>query len=69
VADFCCEKEKLIVELDGSQHMETVHADERRTAFFERRGYKVVRFWNNDVFKNMDGVLETLLMFTTSPSP
>jgi very-short-patch-repair endonuclease len=60
IADFCCEEAKLIIELDGGQHAETVPDDAKRTAFFERRGYKVVRFWNNDVLTNIDGVLEVI---------
>ena len=82
VVDFCNEKDHLIIEFDGSQHMDTVEADNRgrqqrqtteadneRTAFFERRGYRVFRFWNKDVFENLDGVLETSLEYVTSPSP
>ena len=60
IADFCCEEAKLIVELDGGQHAETEDADYKRTAFFERSGYKVIRFWNNDVMSNIDGVLEVI---------
>jgi very-short-patch-repair endonuclease len=69
VADFCNEKGHLIIELDGSQNMDSVESDNERAAFFERRGYRVIRFWNNDVFENLDGVLETLLEYVTSPSP
>ncbi len=69
VADFCSEQNHLIIELDGSQHMDAVELDNKRTAFFERRGYRVVRFWNNDVFENLDGVLDSLLEHVTSPSP
>ena len=69
VVDFCNEKDHLIIEFDGSQHMDTVEAANERTAFFERRGYRVFRFWNKDVFENLDGVLETSLEYVTSPSP
>jgi very-short-patch-repair endonuclease len=60
IADFCCEEARLIIELDGGQHAETAETDAKRTAFFERRGYKVLRFWNNDVLTNIDGVLEVV---------
>jgi lysyl-tRNA synthetase class 2 len=60
VVDFVCPEEKLVVELDGGQHDEQADADAVRTAWLESKGYRVVRFWNNEVFENMDGVLERL---------
>ncbi len=59
IADFVCIEAMLVVELDGSQH--EVKADATRTAFLEGRGYRVLRFWNNDVIENREGVLETVL--------
>ena len=59
VADFICLDRMLIVELDGGQH--TPEADAPRTAYLERRGYRVLRFWNPDVLTGMDTVLETIL--------
>jgi adenine-specific DNA-methyltransferase len=56
-ADFLSYEKKLIVELDGGQHVEKAAYDERRTQFLEKQGYQVVRFWDNDVLKNMEGVL------------
>jgi very-short-patch-repair endonuclease len=60
VADFFCAQAKLIVELDGRQHGKDIHAirDEARTRWLGSRGYRVLRFWNGDVLKNIDGVLE-----------
>jgi very-short-patch-repair endonuclease len=55
VVDFLCVEAMLIVELDGGQHGDD--ADAKRTAFLEARGYRVLRFWNNDVLQNLDGVL------------
>lgn len=60
VADFLCVEAKLIVELDGGQHGEQVEKDARRTLELEAAGYTVIRFWNNDVLKNTEGVLETI---------
>jgi very-short-patch-repair endonuclease len=60
IADFVCFERKLIVELDGGQHAATVAADERRTAWLESQGFRVMRFWNNDVIENIEGVLETI---------
>ena len=61
IPDVCSPKAKLIIELDGSQHLEQKDYDEERTKYLESLGYKVIRFWNNDVMKNMDGVILTIL--------
>jgi len=60
IADFASLDSKLIIELDGGQHAEQVEADERRTRELEAVGFIVLRFWNADVFSNLDGVLETI---------
>ena len=59
-ADFACFSEKLIVELDGGQHDSQADYDYDRTRFLQREGYRVMRFWNNDVLTNIDGVLEQI---------
>jgi very-short-patch-repair endonuclease len=61
IADFCCESAHLIVELDGGQHVERSADDAKRTAALEARGYLVLRFWNNDVLQNIEGVLKTIV--------
>ena len=60
IVDFCAPRKKLIIELDGSQHLEQQEYDEERTKYFEARGYRVLRFWNNDVMKDMDHVLRVI---------
>ena len=55
--DFFCPEAKLILELDGGQHTMREAADEARTEWLEARGYRVLRFWNNDVLQNTEGVL------------
>jgi very-short-patch-repair endonuclease len=60
IADFCAPRRKLIIELDGSQHLEQDEYDAERTAFFESKGYRVLRFWNNDVTNNIDSVLTVI---------
>ena len=60
IVDFCFDAAQLIVEVDGSQHMENVDADEKRTRFLQRRGYEVIRFDNIEVLTNLDGVLEVI---------
>jgi very-short-patch-repair endonuclease len=57
IVDFVCLKERLIIELDGGSHTETQGYDEVRTAWLEAKGYRVLRFWNNDVLGNQEGVI------------
>lgn len=56
IPDFVCIEKKLIVELDGSQHLEREEYDEERTKYLESEGYRVLRFWNNTVMKEIEGV-------------
>ena len=60
IADFLCVEAKLIIELDGGQHGEQIEADAERTRQLEAAGYTVLRFWNNDVLANTEGVLEEI---------
>jgi lysyl-tRNA synthetase class 2 len=69
VVDFCCESARLIVELDGGQHVERRAEDARRTADLEAYGYLVLRFWNDDVLRNIDGVVETILATAIQEPP
>ena len=57
IADFFCPEKRLIIELDGSQHLDNVEYDKERTDFLESLGIKVIRFWNNEVNKNLHGVM------------
>ncbi len=61
VVDFCCADARLIVELDGGQHATRSLEDSNRTKVLESFGYLVLRFWNNDVLQNTQGVLEEIL--------
>jgi very-short-patch-repair endonuclease len=61
ITDFCAPGKMLIIELDGSQHLEQEEYDAERTAFLESKGYRVMRFYNNDVMKNIEKVLEVIL--------
>jgi very-short-patch-repair endonuclease len=66
VVDFFCADAKLIVELDGGQHDQARERDADRTRLLEAMGYLVLRFWNHDVMRNTNGVLEEILS-TVSP--
>jgi very-short-patch-repair endonuclease len=61
IPDFWSPKAKLIIELDGSQHLEQREYDEERTKYFESMGYKVIRFWNNDVMNDIDHVIRAII--------
>ena len=62
IVDFICLERKLIIELDGDQHgqPEQVAHDQRRDAWLQSRGYHVVRFWNDEIYQNIDGVLSVI---------
>jgi crossover junction endodeoxyribonuclease RuvC len=60
IVDFACRPRKLVIELDGGRHAEMTQADERRSAERALRRYRVIRFWNNEVLDNLEGVLETI---------
>lgn len=62
IVDFLCESQKLIIEIDGGQHNEELNIsnDKARTNYLENNGYRVLRFWNNDVMNNIESVLEVI---------
>jgi very-short-patch-repair endonuclease len=66
VVDFVCFESKIIVEVDGGQHA-TSATDPIRDQYFIGRGYRVLRFWNNDVLKNLEGVLTVIAGIHPSP--
>ena len=68
IADFVCQRMRLIVEADGGQHCESI-GDERRDAFLTSRGYRVLRFWNNDILGNSESVLQAIAEALKSPHP
>ncbi len=56
IVDFYCPAKKLVIEIDGSQHIESAY-DAERDAYLKKLGFKVLRFWDNDVNNNLEGVL------------
>ncbi len=60
IVDFVCLKKRLIIEIDGSQHVDNQDYDERRTLYLKKQGFHVLRFWNNQVLKEVDAVLDLI---------
>jgi very-short-patch-repair endonuclease len=71
IVDFACPALRLVIEIDGGQHSEEVEYDRRRDIWLSKHGYTVLRFWNNEVMENMEGVLERIADAVTKniPSP
>ena len=69
IVDFACMPQKLLIELDGGQHAEQHTYDKKRDEFLREKGYKILRFWNNDVFENCFGVLESIRATVQDPPP
>lgn len=61
IPDFCAVKARLVIELDGSQHLDQAEYDAQRTAYLEERGYRVLRFWNDDVMNDLNTVLREII--------
>ncbi|MFA6410441.1 MAG: endonuclease domain-containing protein [Candidatus Buchananbacteria bacterium] len=64
IVDFCCFEKKLIIELDGGHHNqnEQIKNDQKRDQYLINQGYKILRFWNNDLDNNIEGVIEKILI-------
>jgi very-short-patch-repair endonuclease len=61
IIDLACRQARLAVEFDGSQHVDQVAADQRRTAYLERQGWRIIRLWNSDVLANAEGAAQHIL--------
>jgi very-short-patch-repair endonuclease len=68
VVDFACHKARLIIEVDGGQHDANLRDEQARTAFLAAEGYRILRFWNNEVLENLDGVY-TVIVDTLNAQP
>jgi len=72
IVDFVCLERKVVIEADGAQHVDNAEYDHHRSLFLETEGFRVLRFWNNEVLTNIDGVLDlirTVLLAVHKPSP
>jgi very-short-patch-repair endonuclease len=66
--DFVCFEKKIVVELDGAHHTETVEEDDKRTSWLASQGFRLLRFVNNDVFERMDSVKEEIIRALQAPT-
>ena len=70
IADFYCSKKLLVIEIDGSQHLDNKEYDKDREKYFLDLGIKTIRFWNNEINTNIDGVLKIIMeKLETQPHP
>jgi len=69
IADFACLERKLVIELDGGQHAEQAEREVARTAALEAAGWTVLRFWNHEVFENLEGVLIAVIAALNTAAP
>ena len=60
IVDFVSLEKRIVIELDGGQHAENKDKDKERDIYFKNYGFTVLRFWNSEVFENLEGVLETI---------
>jgi very-short-patch-repair endonuclease len=68
IADFACPDARLVVEADGSQHADNAEYDAERERAFQSLGWSTLRFWNNEISENLDGVLVAIMQHLPSPS-
>ena len=69
IADFVCHEVRLVVEIDGGQHDPAARREIERSGFLQNQGYRILRFWNNEVLANPDGVHETIVNELAAPPP
>ena len=69
IVDFVCIEKKLIIEVDGGQHAETIEWDSKRFEYLKEQGYRVLRFWNDEVLKERDATLNVILSYLSEEAP
>ena len=69
IVDFVCYENRLVIEVDGGQHLELADHDAERTAWLESEGFRVIRFWNNQVLKELEAVREAIFVAVEVSSP
>jgi very-short-patch-repair endonuclease len=68
IVDFICPEKNLVIEVDGGQHAENEELDLQRSAYLNKMGYRVFRFWNNEVLQETEAVLETIFAILADPA-
>jgi len=68
IVDFACHEKRIVIEVDGGQHVQDKERDRERDQWLKEQGYNVLRFWNNEVLQNIEGVLEAIRNSLLSPS-
>jgi len=63
IVDFICKEKKIVIEIDGSQHTEFADYDNERTQYLNSLGYKIVRFWNNEIDNDIEGVYSKMIYY------
>lgn len=69
VVDFVCLEKKLVIEVDGGQHAKQLESDVRRSDYLKEKGYRVLRFWNNEVLQKSESVLSVILSSLNEEPP
>ena len=69
IVDFVCLEKRLVIELDGGQHAESIEYDSTRTLTLEADGFQILRFWNDEIFNNIEDILETICEALNTPHP
>jgi very-short-patch-repair endonuclease len=69
VVDFACVEKRIVNELDGGQHAESLESDSKRTEYLGTKGYRVLRFWDSEVLREGESVLNAILSFLKEHSP
>ena len=69
IVDFACFDARLVIEIDGGQHADAARSDSIRDAWLAREGFRILRFWNNEVLENTEGVMQKVLSSLDAPSP
>jgi very-short-patch-repair endonuclease len=69
IVDFVCVERRLIIEVDGGQHASKVQADASRSSYLRKKGYKILRFWNNQVLNESEAILDMILAALNDDTP
>ena len=69
IVDFVCHERKLVIEVDGGQHAENLSHDTKRSDYLKKKGFEVLRFWNNEVLQEIESVLDAIFGYLSGGAP